>query len=145
MPNGRMAEIKGAALIDTIKAIKARSAEHEFAKIVQHLDGEAKTIFESRISPSSWYPLDAFVQFLEADIRQTANGEREVLIARGEKVIESQLRGIYKVFMQLGSPAFVIKPISAAHATYFKGVNIIPELDASNAALIKYATRLWVT
>ncbi len=139
MASERVVEIKGTALIDTIKAIKARAGEQEFARIVEQLDGETKSIFESRISPSSWYPLDAFVQFLETDIRETANGDREVLIARSEKVIESQLRGIYKVFIQLGSPGFVIKRISAVHATYFHGVNIIPELDDSNVAVIKYA------
>jgi len=133
-----MAEIKGTALIDTIKAIKARAGEQEFSKIVQQLDGEAKRIFESRVSPSSWYSLDAFVQFLEADIRETANGDREVLIARSEKVIEAQLTGIYKIFVKLGSPAFVIKRISAVHATYFNGIHIIAELDDSNQAIIKY-------
>lgn len=134
-----MAEIKGTALIDTIKAIKARAGEQEFARIVGLLEGEAKTIFENQISPSSWYSLDAFVEFLETDIRETANGEREVLIARSEKVIEAQLRGVYKVFIQLGSPAFVVKRIAAVHATYFRGINIIPELDDSNEAVIKYA------
>lgn len=88
-----MAEIKGTALIDTIKAIKARAGEQEFARIVGLLEGEAKTIFENQISPSSWYSLDAFVEFLETDIRETANGEREVLIALSEKVIEAQLCG----------------------------------------------------
>jgi len=134
-----MAEIKGTALIDTIKAVRARNGTEGFNNIVKTLNGEARSIFEGRVSPSSWYPLDAFVDFLEADIRETANGEREVLIARAEKVIEAHLRGIYKIFVQLGSPAFVIKRISAIHATYLKGVNIIPELADSNEAVIKYA------
>lgn len=134
-----MAEIKGTALIDTIKAIKARSGAEGFEKILNKLNGEARSIFEGRVSPSSWYPLDAFVDFLETDVRETANGDREVLIARSEKVIETHLRGIYKVFVQLGSPAFVVKRISAIHATYFKGVNIIPELSDANEAVIKYA------
>jgi hypothetical protein len=133
-----MTGIKGTALIDTIKAIKARAGEAELAKILQHLDGEAKTIFESPILPSAWYPLDAFVDFLEADIRETAGGDREALIARSEKVIEAQLRGIYKIFIKLGSPEFVIKRISAVHSTYFKGIQIIPELEDSNRAVIKY-------
>jgi hypothetical protein len=133
-----MGEIKGTALIDTISAIKARAGEQEFTRIVNLLTGDAKSIFENQISPSSWYSLDAFVEFLETDIRETANGNREVLVARSEKVIEAQLRGVYKVFIKFGSPAFVIKRIAAVHATYFRGVNIIPELDDSNEAIIKY-------
>ena len=132
-----MAEIKGIVLMDALRAIKARAGEAEVAKILGQLDGESKAVFGGLISASSWYPLDIFADFLEADIRETAGGNREVLIARSEKVTEGQLRGIYKVFVKLGSPEFVIKRISAVHSTYFRGVQIIPELE-ENRAVIKY-------
>ena len=77
------------------------------------------------------------MELLESDIRETAAGDREVLIQRSEKVIERQLRGLYKMFVKLGSPGFVITRISAVHSTYFRGVNIIPEVERSSA-LIKY-------
>lgn len=132
-----MAQIKGTVLLDTIAAIKARAGESEFTKIVQGLSGEARTLFEGSIYSSTWYPLDAFVDFLEVDIQQTANGDREVLTERSEKVIEKQLSGIYKIFVKVGSPGFVIKRISAVHATYFEGVEIIPEME-NHKAVIKY-------
>ena len=132
-----MARIKGTVLIDTIAAIKERAGEAEFAKIVAHLGAEARDIFAATVQPSTWYPLDAFVEFLEVDIRETANGDREVLAKRAERVIESQLRGVYKVFVKFGSPAFVITRIAAVHATYFQGVQIIPEIEP-HKALIKY-------
>lgn len=132
-----MAEIKGTVLLDTIAAIKARAGESELAKIFDQLRGEAKDVFERPIHPSSWYSLDAFVNFLDVDIRETANGDREVLTKRSEKVIESQLRGIYKIFVKLGSPGFVITRIAAVHATYFKGIQIIREIG-NHRATIKY-------
>ena len=70
-------------------------------------------------------------------MRHTANGDRLVLLKRSEKVIEGQLRGIYKVFVKLGSPGFVVTRISAVHATYFRGVQILPEVE-DHSALIKY-------
>jgi hypothetical protein len=133
-----MAEIKGTILIDSIKAIKARGGEAEFQKIVQHLGGESRAVFEGRISPSSWYSLDAFAEFLEIDIRETAGGAREVLITRAEKVIEAQLRGIYRVFIKYGSPMFVVKRIAAVHATYYNGIDIQPQAHDSNGAIIRY-------
>src|SRR6266571_801754 len=93
-----MAQIKGTVLLDTIAAIKARAGESELTKIVKGLNGEARNLFEGPIYSSTWYSLDAFVNFLEVDIRETANGVREVLSERSEKVIEKQLSGIYKVF-----------------------------------------------
>jgi hypothetical protein len=133
-----VAEIKGTVLLDTLKAIKARGGEAAMARILASLDEASRKVFDSPIQASSWYPLDAFTEFLEADIRETANGDREVLIRRSEKVIESQLRGIYKIFVAFGSPRFVITRISAVHATYFKGIQIIPEID-SQSATIRYA------
>ena len=132
-----MAEIKGTVLLDTVAAIKKRAGEGELARILKHVNRETRAILESPLQPSNWYPLDAFVEFLEVDIRETANGDRDVLIKRSEKVIDSQLRGIYKIFIKLGSPGFVITRISAVHSTYFKGVEIIPEVE-NHSATIKY-------
>jgi hypothetical protein len=103
-----VAEIKGTVLLDTLKAIKARGGDGELARIRASLSEASRKVFESSIQASNWYPLDAFTEFLEVDIRETANGDREVLIKRSEKVIESQLRGIYKIFAAFGSPRFVI-------------------------------------
>jgi len=53
-------------------------------------------------------------------------------------VIEWQLRGIYKIFIRLGSPEFVIRRIAAVHSTYFEGVDIIAEMKGPNSAAIQY-------
>jgi len=132
-----LADIKGTVLLDTFAAIKARAGEGELARIIERLSGETRAIFEKPIHLSNWYPLDAFVEFLEADVQVTANGDRTVLTKRSEKVIEAQLQGIYKIFVKLGSPGFVINRISAVHATYFRGVEIIPEVQ-NHSAIIKY-------
>jgi hypothetical protein len=132
-----VAEIKGTVLLDSIAAIKARAGEAELSSIVQHLSPESKSIFEKVIYVSEWYPLDAWVEFLEVDIRETAGGDRDILTRRSEKVIEAQLRGVYKIFVKFGSPAFVITRIAAVHSTYFKGIQIIPEVEEHHAT-IKY-------
>jgi hypothetical protein len=137
LPEVLVAEIKGSVLVDTIEAIKARAGEGELARIIEHLSPDTRSIFDQPIRISNWYSLDAFVEFLDVDVRETAFGNREVLTTRSEKVIETQLRGIYKIFVKLGSPGFVITRISAVHATYFKGVEIIPEVE-DHSAVIKY-------
>ena len=72
------------------------------------------------------------IWFLEADIRETAGGNEQELVKRAEAVIEKQLSGIYKMFIRLGSPEFVIRRIAAVHSTYFDGVQIIPEMKGPN-------------
>jgi hypothetical protein len=47
-------------------------------------------------------------------------------------------RGIYKAFVKLGSPEFVIKRIAAVHATYFQGVPIEVQLQGHGKAVVRY-------
>ena len=130
-----MADIKGRVLLDTLAAVRERAGEQELSKIIKSLSNESRKVFESTILFSDWYPLDAFAEFLEVDVRETADGDREVLAKRSEKVVESQLRGVYKLFVKLGSPRFVITRISAVHETYFRGVKIILEFERHSATI----------
>ena len=133
-----MLHIKGTAVQDTLKAIEARAGKAELEKIISHLDPETREIFQQPISPSAWYSCDAFSRFLEADIQETAGGNEQELVKRAETVIEKQLSGIYKIFVRLGSPEFVIRRIAAVHSTYFDGVQIMPEMKGPNSATIQY-------
>ncbi len=60
-----------------------------------------------------------------------------MLAKRSEQIIESQLRGVYKMFVKIRSPRFVIARISAVHETYFRGVKIVPEVE-DHRATIRY-------
>ena len=129
-----MPDIKGRVLLDTLAAIKARD-ESGLARIVGSLSEKSRKVFESPILFSDWYPLDAFAEFLEADVRETMNGNCEVLAKRSEKVVESQLRGVYRIFVRLGTPRFVITRVSAVHQSYFRGVKIVPEVEGHRATI----------
>jgi len=132
-----VADIKGRVLLDTMAAIKIRAGEQELSKIIKGLSDSSRAVLESPILFSEWYPLDAYAEFLEADVRETANGDREALAQRSEKVVEAHLRGVYRIFIKLGTPRFVISRISGVHETYFRGVKINPEFEG-HTARIKY-------
>ena len=133
-----MVQIKGSAIKETINQIKSRAGEDALQKILGLLDEETRTICQGEIYSSSWYPLDLFTRFLEVEIRVLADGREEMITRGSEAVIEKQLRGIYKAFVKLGSPEFVIKRIAAVHATYFQGVPIEVHLEGSGKALVRY-------
>src|SRR5580700_298476 len=133
-----MVQIKGSAIKETIAQIKRRSGEAAFQKILGLLDEETRKIFEAEIFSSTWYPLDFFTRFLEIEIKVLADGNEDMVTRGSEAVIERQLRGIYKAFVKLGSPEFVIKRIAAVHATYFQGVPIEVQLHGHGRAIVKY-------
>ncbi len=133
-----MVQIKGSVIKETIDQIKARAGEDALQKILGLVDEETRKICQGEIFSSSWYSLDVFAHFLEIEIRVLANGNEEMITRGSEAVIERQLRGIYKAFVKLGSPEFVIKRIAAVHATYFQGVPIEVQLQGNNRAVVKY-------
>jgi hypothetical protein len=133
-----MVQIKGSAIKETIDQIKTRAGEDAFRKILGLLDAETRKICEGKIFASSWYPLDLFARFLEVEICVLADGNEEMVTRGSEVIIERQLRGIYKVFVKLGSPEFVINRIAAVHATYFQGVPVDVRLQGRGKALVKY-------
>ena len=134
-----MAEIKGTALNDTIKGIKERYGDETYKNIVDQLEGETRTLFErSHILPSSWYSLDAFVEFLEMYLKVAVQGNEQELIKRSEVLIKRQLSGIYKWFVKLGSPEFLLNRISAVHRAYFQGVGVEVNLPSPGKAVVKY-------
>src|SRR5258708_6893925 len=131
-----MVEIKGSAVLDSITGIKKRDGERAYEEIVALLDDETKKMFQGTVSASSWYPLDLFLRFLVVEISRSAKGNEEVLITRSEKVVERQLRGVYKILVKIGSPEFLMKRIAAVHATYFNGVGIDFKMISPGNALI---------
>jgi len=133
-----MVQIKGSAIKETINQVLRRFGEDALNKILGQLDGEARAVFQGEIFASSWYPLDVFTRFLELEIKLLASGNEEMVTRGSEAVIERQLRGIYKAFVKLGSPEFVIKRIAAVHATYFEGVPIEVHHPAPRSATVRY-------
>jgi len=133
-----MVQIKGSVIRETISQVKRRAGDDSLKKILELLDDETRKVFESEIFASTWYSLDVFTRFLEVEIKVLANGNEEMVTRGSEAVIERQLRGIYKAFVRLGSPEFVIKRIAAVHATYFQGVPIEVLLPANGRATVRY-------
>lgn len=133
-----MVQIKGATIRETVTQIKTRAGDQAFQKILGFLDEPTRKIFEGEIFASTWYPLDNFARFLEVEIRVLANGREEVITRGAEAVNERQLQGIYKAFVKVGSPEYVIERIAAVHTTYFQGVSVDVQLPEPRKALIKY-------
>jgi hypothetical protein len=133
-----MVQIKGTAVLDTIRVVKGREGEQRFKAILALLDDETKPIFEGEIFDASWYPLNGFVAFLAASLRLTGDDEK-VLIRRSEAVVERQLRGVYRVFVRLRSPESILKRMGIVHQTYFTGVGIRVEIPEQGRANIRFS------
>lgn len=133
-----MIKIKGAVLNDAIIAVKNNYGQQVYNQIIDQLDNTSKETYNNTILTSGWYPLEHFLNFVEIDIKLTAAGNDQEIINRAENLIEKELKGIYKIFVKLGSPKFVFKRLSAVHQSYFKGVSAEIMMEEDKKVKIKY-------
>jgi hypothetical protein len=120
---GRAVKIKGTTLLDSIAAAKRREGEQRYAAILALLAPEFRSLFEAEIYDTSWYSLDAFVAFLEAGLCYTGD-DPTVLTRRAEALIERQLTGIYRVFVNLRDPEYIVQRVATIHRVYFSGTSV---------------------
>lgn len=132
-----ISEIKGSVVKDTLVAIQGRVGTDGLERILGMLNPETRAALERPLA-SLWYPLDAFTELVQVDCRETAGGNEKELIARAEAVVDGQLRGIYRVFVRIGSPEFVLKRIASIHETYFRGVRVEAQVTPANEAYVRY-------
>lgn len=126
-------EIKGSAIVGTITQIKKLYGESEYQNLLGLLNENDKKIFNATILASLWYPINSFVNLLEADVSYFHNGNREQLQKGTEDIVSKQLSGIYKLFVKLGSPEYIVKKIGLINNSYFRGIDLeIVSSDTGN-------------
>ncbi len=130
--------VKGRAVIDAVAAVRERLGQPAVDAVVATLDPEGQDILRGTLLANDWYPLDVMTAFMTAANRAHSAGDEGVIVARAERVIEQQLGGIYRVFIRLGSPEFIVKRLGAIHKTYFDGVRIAPRFDGERRAVVRY-------
>ena len=131
-------KVKGRTLSDSLDGMRARQGDAAVAALIATLDPAVRDALRGAIIVSDWYPLEVLTTLLEADVKMHDRGNASVLVARTEAVVDRQLRGVYRIFIRLGSPEWVVKRIAAIHENYFDGVRIEPQLLEGNRAVIRY-------
>ncbi len=117
-------EIKGSAILETIARIKEEFGPDAHPGIVRELSMPSRVLFQSTILPNAWYPLECFVEYIGVENRVLYRGDRSVILANSERIVERQLEGVYKLFTKDNSPQYVVGRIGIVHASYFRGVSL---------------------
>src|SRR5512140_2539672 len=114
--------VKGRALLDAVDSIRQRIGAASLDRLISSLDDASQRMLRGRIVVSDWYPLDVMTALMKADVKTFDGGNESVIVGRTEAVIDKQLRGVYRIFVRIGSPESVIKRIAAIHENYFENV-----------------------
>ena len=113
-------EVKGTAIITIPPFIKERFGEAGLKQWTDALTPEAREVYPASVLASSWYPLK---EFLIQPLRRMCDlfyaGDLKGARESGRFSADYSLKGIYKIFVKLGSPEFMLRRAGTILPIYY--------------------------
>ncbi len=118
-------QVKGTAIKSTRDFMQNKFPDL-YTRWIDSLPKESRSIFTSTIDASSWYPIDEGYKIPVKKILELcyADDYQKGADLIGSYSAESALRGIYKVFLLIASPQYLVQRASKIFTTYFDPSNI---------------------
>jgi hypothetical protein len=119
-------QVKGIA-VRSIKEFVEKLYHHEYRNWLQALPEESRKIFSSPIDVSQWYPVQhASIEPTKLIGKMFFNGSSsQAAYESGRFSAQMALTGIYKVFVMIATPAFIIGRASRIMTSYYQPASII--------------------
>jgi hypothetical protein len=148
---------KGLALLPMPRVIERNFGRKGLQSWLETLSPEARAIFSGTIIPNQWYPFHlAMTEPTQSFCRLFYDSDPKGAWALGRFSAEYALRGLFKIFVRIGSPQFIIQKAGAIFHSYydpcavqvvdmlarsaFVRITIFPEIDA----MIEYRIAGWM-
>lgn len=115
--------VKGAVIRPMHRFVKERYPAH-YDRWKAQLSAESRTVLEHGIV-TSWYPMErAMIEPTQVLCDLTADPADDVAWEIGRFSADFALRGLFRIFVRLGSPAFIIKRASHVFSTYYTNAEL---------------------
>lgn len=130
-------KIKGTAVKSTPQFVKDRFKD-SYTKWMNSLPNEAKAIMGKPINVTEWYPLtESVIQPTETIGKLFFEDNNEAAFEVGRYSAEVALKGVYKVFMLIATPAFMITRATKIFSTYYDPAEIKMIESSANGTTIE--------
>jgi len=125
-------EIKGTSVIQTLSFVKV-NFPNRYHEWIERLPEESKKILSQQINPIAWYPLEASTVIPTRIIGEFfyANAKKGA-IEVGKYSSSKSLTGVYKIFVRVADPKFMISRASNIFGSYYKPSEISTEIISNN-------------
>jgi hypothetical protein len=114
-----MTQVKGSTLVPRINYLKAHDPGGVWDRFLAGLTRECADQVTSGLMTHEWYPLDHYVQISRGIDRILGRGDLKLVWELGRYSAEEALKGIYKVFLKIGSPEFVVSAAATIWKQYY--------------------------
>ncbi|MFC1678198.1 hypothetical protein ACFLZ9_00495 [Patescibacteria group bacterium] len=133
-----MMEVKGAGITYMPKMIKEKFGEDAYQKWLTSLPEESQKIFQGQILASLWYSLKYGGLITENKILELFyNNDISKAWEIGRYAADDTLSGIYRAFVRLGNPSYIISKAGSIMATFFKPAKIVTAEKEKNRVVLR--------
>ncbi len=114
-------EAKGTSVVATREFVRRNFGEEELNKFTAGLSEESKKIYESAVLQNSWYDIKpALIEPTKRICDLFYGGSIKGAKNAGRFSAEYGLKGIYKLFLKVATPGFIISRAGTILPTYYK-------------------------
>ncbi len=114
-----MAQVKGTAVLSSLRYVRQRFGEPALAGVLSALPAEDGARLRDLVLASSWYPIGCLMRFMQEAEKQLASQDPKLLQNMGRASCEEGLKGVYKIFLKVGSPGFTIDRAARVLSNYY--------------------------
>lgn len=111
-------KIKGSCLLSVLGFLKQ---EGTLDKVRAGLPEACRDPFGGTILSSSWYPVGTYLRFLDHVAACHPAAGSDLFVRMGRRIINDGLNTVYRIFLRVGSPLWVLQRSPALWGNYFKG------------------------
>lgn len=114
-------EAKGGVIASVPKFVKSTFGEPALKQWLEALSPEAAELLSGNIVASSWYPVDKMlVEPTQKICELFYRGDMEGAWESGRFSANDGLKGIYRIFVAIGTPYYIIKKAAIILPTFYK-------------------------
>ena len=131
-------QAKGTTIISLKDFVTQKHGQTGYQRWIDVLSPESKVIIKEPLLPTNWYHFeDALLKPMEAMGKLFYGGKTTGAWEQGRYTAETNLHGVYRVFVRVASPQFLIRNTAALWNSYYFGSQAkIVESDKSRAVLV---------
>lgn len=111
-------EAKASGFNSTVRSLRAMLPPSAFERVVRSLPAATTELVQRPPLPLEWIPVQRYADLIEAALREGFGGDEERIVDVGRRMIVGDLKTIYRMFIKLLSPQYVIQRSARLWLTY---------------------------
>lgn len=132
-----MLEVKGPTVVATPLFVREKHGDGGYQRWLAELPEPSRQLYTSSLLPTRWYPVDvALVEPHRTMTKLFSGGSDRVVRELGRFSADYTLTGVYKIFVKMGSPHWLVKKCGQIFSTFYR---------PGSSVLVKEEERLAVT